>query len=120
MKGRMIMELAYTMQGDYLIPGLVLPEEEMHIGKYGMLRRTYLKNHRKGTYAGLMMSGKLNSHLIEIDRIAKERIEMITAKLGHADIYMTGEYTHIDDETKRKTAMTVNSIFENTVEMSLC
>jgi len=80
MKGRMIMELAYTMQGDYLIPDLVLPEEEMHIGKYGMLRRTYLKNHRKGTYAGLMMSGKLNSHLKEIDRIAKERIEMITAK----------------------------------------
>ena len=37
--------------------------------------------HRKGTYAGLMMSGKLNSYLIEIDRIAKERIEIITAKL---------------------------------------
>ena len=81
MKGRMIMEFAYTMQGDYLIPDLALPEEEMHIGKYGMLRRTYLKNHRKGTYAGLMMSGKLNSYLIEIDRIAKERIEIITAKL---------------------------------------
>ena len=75
------MELAYTMQGDYLIPDLALSEEEMHIGKYGMLRRTYLKNHRKGTYAGLMMSGKLNSHLIEIDRIAKERIEMSTTKL---------------------------------------
>ena len=79
----MIMELAYTMQGDYLIPDLALSEEEMYIvyGKYGMLRRTYLKNHRKGTYAGLMMSGKLNSHLKEIDRIAKERIEIITAKL---------------------------------------
>nr|WP_235832533.1 TnpV protein [Acetivibrio mesophilus] len=53
----------------------------MHIGKYGMLRRTYLKNHRKGTYASLVMSGILNSHLMEIDRIAKERIEMITMKL---------------------------------------
>ena len=51
------------------------------ISKYGMLRKTYLKNHRKGTYANLMMSGKLNSHLKEIDRIAKERIEMITTKL---------------------------------------
>jgi maltooligosyltrehalose synthase len=81
MKGRMIMELTYTMQGDYLIPDLALPEEEMHIGRYGMLRRTYLKNHKKGTYAGLMISGKLNSHLIEIDRIAKERIELITVKL---------------------------------------
>jgi len=69
------------MQGDYLIPDLVLQGEEMHIGKYRMLRRTFLKNHRKGTYVSLMMSGKLSSHLIEIDRIAKERIEMITAKL---------------------------------------
>ena len=77
----MIMEFAYTMQGDYLIPDLALPEEEMHIGKYGMLRRTFLKNHRKGTYVSLMMSGKLRSHLIEIDRLAKGRIEMITAKL---------------------------------------
>ncbi len=75
------MELAYTMQGDYLIPDLALPEEETHIGKYGMLRKAYLKNHRKGTYASLMMSGKLNGHLKEIDRISKERIEMITAKL---------------------------------------
>jgi len=85
MKGSMIMELAYTMQGDYLIPDLALSEEEMHIGKYGMLRRTYMKNHRKGTYAGLVMSGKLNSRLKEIDRIAKERIEMVTTKLLKSD-----------------------------------
>ena len=42
------MELTYTQQGDYLLPDLTLPEEEAHIGKYGMLRKTYLKNHRKG------------------------------------------------------------------------
>jgi hypothetical protein len=53
----------------------------MHIGKYGMLRKTYLKNHRKGMYTSLMLSGKLNSHLSEIDRTARERIEGITAKL---------------------------------------
>ena len=75
------MELTYTQQGDYLIPDLALPEEEAHIGKYGMLRKTYLKNHRKGTYASLMLSGGLNSHLAEIDRTVRERIERITAKL---------------------------------------
>ncbi|TCX48892.1 TnpV protein [Dehalobacter sp. 14DCB1] len=77
----MNMELAYTQKGDYLIPDLMLPKEETHIGKYGMLRKTYLKNYRKGMYASLMLSGKLNSHLSEIDRTAKERIEQITAKL---------------------------------------
>src|SRR5665648_51254 len=75
------MELTYTMQGDYLIPDLTLPEEETHIGKYGMLRKTYLKNHRKGIYASLMLSGKLNSHLSEIDQTARERVELITTKL---------------------------------------
>ena len=81
MKGMVNMELNYTMQGDYLIPDLTLPEEETHIGKYGMFRKTYLKNHRKGMYASLMLSGKLTEHLAEIDRTAKERIERITAKL---------------------------------------
>nr|WP_243140746.1 TnpV protein [Dehalobacter restrictus] len=77
----MNMELTYTQQGDYLIPDLTLPEEVTPIGKYGMLRKTYLKNHRKGLYASLMLSGRLNSHLAEIDRTAKERIEQIMAKL---------------------------------------
>ena len=79
------MELTYTMQGDYLIPDLTLSEEETHIGKYGMLRKTYLKNHRKGLYASLMLSGKLNSHLSEIDQTARERVELITAKLLEKD-----------------------------------
>lgn len=75
------MELTYTMQGDYLLPDLALPEEQTPIGKYGMLHRTYLKNRRRGMYASLMLSGKLNSHLAEIDRTARERVERITAQL---------------------------------------
>ena len=82
LKGMVGMELTYTTQGDYLMPDLTLPEQETHIGIYGMLRKTYLKNHRKGMYASLMLAGKLNSHLSELDRTAKERIEQITAKLA--------------------------------------
>ena len=75
------MELTYTQQGDYLIPDLALPEEQTHIGKYGMLRRTYLKNHRKGMYASLWLFRSPDSHLAEIDRTARERVERITAQL---------------------------------------
>lgn len=46
-----------------------------------MLRKTFLKNHRKGMYARLILSGKLNSHLSEIDLTARECIERITTKL---------------------------------------
>ena len=78
------MELTYTQKGDYLLPDLTLPEEAP-IGKYGMLCRTYLKNHDRGLYASLMLSGELMNHLSEIDRTARERVELLTAQLLEAN-----------------------------------
>ena len=63
------MELTYTTRGDYLLPDLNVPESPK-IGKYGMLRRSYLREHRDGIYTGMLLSGKLNGHLEEIDRTA--------------------------------------------------
>ena len=57
-KGRMNMELTYSPQGDYLLPNLTLSEAETTIGKYGMMRKTFLKTERKGMYAHLMLSGQ--------------------------------------------------------------
>lgn len=68
------MELTYTMQGDYLLPNLIAPESPK-IGKFGMLRRRYLQNHKKSLYSGMLLSGKLNSHLEEIDRQANRMLE---------------------------------------------
>lgn len=74
-KGRMNMELTYTPQGDYLLPNLTLSEAETTIGKYGMMRKTFLKTERKGMYAHLMLSEQLNQHLADIDRTAREQID---------------------------------------------
>jgi hypothetical protein len=83
MKGAVNMEITYTRQGDYLIPDLTLGEPETRpIGKYGMLRKTFLKNHRKGTYAGLLLSEKLDSHLAEIDQTAREQVEAVTVRMA--------------------------------------
>jgi hypothetical protein len=77
------MEITYTQQGDYLIPDLTLGEPETRpVGKYGMLRKTFLKNHRKGTYAGMLLSGKLGSHLAEIDQTAREQVEAVMAQMA--------------------------------------
>ena len=78
------MELTYTRKGDYLLPDLTLPEE-VPLGKYGILRRTHLKNHDRGMYASLMLSGRLTEHLTEIDRMARERVEQIVSKLLEQD-----------------------------------
>lgn len=75
------MELTYTMQGDYLLPDLTVPEAP-RIGKYGMLRRSYLRNHRDGLYTGMLLSGKLNGHLEEIDRQANELMDRLTQQLA--------------------------------------
>ena len=77
------MELTYTTRGDYLLPDLNVPESPK-IGKYGMLRRSYLREHRDGIYTGMLMSGKLNGHLEEIDRTANEMMNRLTTELAKA------------------------------------
>ena len=63
----------YTMQGDYCLPNLYLPpEEERPIGIYGQRRLRYLKQHHKVLYYNLLTSGKLHSHLVDIDEEAQE------------------------------------------------
>ena len=72
------MELTYTQCGDYLIPDLVLSDtKEYHIGKYGRLRRAYLKEHRPILYTDLIVTEKLFPHLEEIDTACRERLEII-------------------------------------------
>ena len=54
------MEISYSQCGDYLIPDLILPEaEQKPIGKYGRMRKHYLKDHRPVLYSNLLLSGKL-------------------------------------------------------------
>lgn len=62
----------YTMQGDYRLPNLTLPaEEEHHIGVWGQRRLRYLKQHHKVLYYNLLTSGKLHSHLADVEKEAQ-------------------------------------------------
>lgn len=69
--------------GDYLFPDLALPDEERWtIGKYGRIRQAYLKEHHPGLYSRLILSGKLNEHLEEVERICQERLETMIPQMG--------------------------------------
>ncbi len=61
----------YTEINGYLIPNLTAPKMPA-IGKYGRMRLQYLKTHRNGIYTGMLLTGKLNDHLIETDRSANQ------------------------------------------------
>ena len=75
------MELTYRTEGDYRLPNLDVPEAPK-VGKYGMLRRSYLRKNKSGIYTGMMLSGKLDSHLAEIDRQATEMVDSLTSRMA--------------------------------------
>ena len=80
------MDGTYRQEGDYLIPSLSLPDEsEYQIGKYGRMRRSYLKEHRPILYANLLTSGTLHRHLAEIDQACNERMEIIVSAMAQQD-----------------------------------
>lgn len=63
----------YTMQGDYRLPNLLPPtEEERPIGVWGQRRLNYLKHYRKVLYYNLLTSGKLHSHLADVEEQAQD------------------------------------------------
>ena len=78
-------ELNYRMNGDYLIPDLSLSETaEMPLGKYGRMRKAYLKEHRPALFSNLLLTEKLYPHLREIDETAQNRLETMIPKLMKA------------------------------------
>ena len=79
------MEVTYTRKGDYLFPDLTISGEAAEYGKYGMLRRTFLKENRRNWYRSMLLTGKLDSHLSEIDRTADEQMERISAEIAQRE-----------------------------------
>lgn len=75
--------ISYTLgEDDLYYPDLYLPEEtEYPIGKYGMLRKAYLKEHRKGLYLELVLAGKLNEHLHQIDEECNQMMDRLVEQM---------------------------------------
>ena len=73
----------YTQVGDFLLPNLCLENrEEYHIGKYGRMRKRYLREHRPVLFSNLLLSGKLDQHLSEIDRACVNQVNMLTRQMA--------------------------------------
>ena len=99
-------EITYTRQGDYNQPNLLPPQEEpVPHGKYALLRKKFLKEHRRVTYTNLLTSGKLNSHLAEIQQTAQRRMEEIVAQMAKAE--------GVTEELKARDPMTWVGLMNN-------
>ena len=77
--------LDYMLVGDYYIPMLTLSEENRTIGYWGMIRKEYLKKHNSGMYSYFLLTGKLDSHLADLNEQAQEQYELIEAQMRSAE-----------------------------------
>ena len=74
--------LSYTLHGDYYLPDLEINEEEPIYGKYGIMRKQFLKEHRSARYQYLVLTGKLTEHLNQVDKEVREKIEMLAEQMA--------------------------------------
>lgn len=80
------MNITYEKCGDYLIPNLIPdPEPEGELRKFGLMRRSYLENHRRGIYSGLLLSGELKKHLLMIQEQAEERFDLLVKQMAERE-----------------------------------
>ena len=80
-----MVEITYHKEGDYFVPDLYLEKEDYEknyiIGKYGHLILEYLKNYKKAEYIIMFMSRTLRKHIVETDKQAKQRFELLMAQM---------------------------------------
>lgn len=74
--------LSYTLPVDYYLPNLEINEEEPTYGKYGIMRKQFLKEHRSARYQYLVLTGKLTEHLNQIDKEAREKVEILVDQMA--------------------------------------
>ena len=97
--------ITYTQVNGYLIPNLTTEQTEVQIGKYGQMRRKFLKQHRPSLYTSLMITGKITEHLLEVQTSATEQIQMIVKRLAQTE--------GVNEELKAKDPMMWTGLMNN-------
>ena len=109
-----MLELTYHWEGDYLIPDLE-PPEAPRIGKYGTMRHNYLRDYHRGVFDGMLLTGRLNTHLEEIDRSAEEMTELLMAQMAERE----GVTEQLKAEDQMAWVQAMNSIRSRVEEIVL-
>ena len=78
------MDIEYIPYGDYYVPNVKAPESP-NVGIWGQRRHKYLREHKKVLYTGMLLTGRLNAHLEEIDKSANEMFDSIVEQLKLRD-----------------------------------
>ena len=106
----------YEMQGDYYLPCLVIPEEEIHtIGVWGRKHQQYLKEYRPILYSDLILSGRLYSYLADIDTQVRNKLNLIVKQLAKKE----GINEHLKERDQLAWVRAMNNIHNRAEEIVL-
>ena len=110
--------LSYTLHEDYYLPDLEINEEEPTYGKYGIMRKQFLKEHRSARYQYLVLTGKLTEHLNQVDKEVREKVEILVEQMA--------EQWGVTDELKMQDQMewvkrmnNIGSIVDNQIYIEI-
>ena len=107
--------LDYVLVGDYYLPMIDLPDETRPIGYWGMLRKDYMKNYKSGMYSYLLLTGKLDSYLADMNEQAQEQYELIEAQIRSAQ----GVTEELKAQNPMEWVRRANNIWNRTQEIVL-
>ena len=108
--------LWYELHGDYYLPCLAIPEEEVHtIGIWGRKHRRYLREHRPIIYSDLVLSGKLYGYLADIDTQARNKIDLLVMQLAEKE----GINEHLKAQNQLAWVRAMNNIRNRAEEIVL-
>ncbi len=99
---------SYTLHGDYYLPDLEINEEEPTYGKYGIMRKKFLKEHRSARYQYLVLTGKLTEHLNQVDKEAREKVEILMEQMAE----QWGVTEEVKMQNQMEWARRMNNILE--------
>ena len=105
--------LSYTLHGDYYLPDLEINEEEPTYGKYGIMRKQFLKEHRIARYQYLVLTGKLTEHLNRVDKEAREKVEILVEQMAE----QWGETEKLKMQDQMEWVRKMNNIRSRAVEI---
>ena len=110
--------LSYTLHGDYYLPDLEINEEEPTYGKYGIMRKQFLKDTGGARYQYLVLTGKLTEHLNQVDKEVREKVEILVEQMA--------EQWGVTDELKMQDQMewvkrmnNIGSIVDNQIYIEI-
>ena len=110
-----IMKNNSILKYGYLMKSLLLNEEEPIYGKYGMLRKQFLKEHRSAKYQYLLLTGKLTEHLNQIDQESREQMEILMEQMAEKQ----GVTEELKVQNRTKWVRLMNNIKASAEEMVL-